>query len=84
LNQISGGVSATIYVRLNAATTVVNGPYAGNIVITNTGATTVNVAASGTVTPKAVTITGVLVNNKVQSIGNFTATLTGTPVLMVC
>jgi len=81
LTQISGSVNSTIFVRLTSLTTVLLSPYSGNITITNTGATTVNVAASGTVTPKAVTITGLLVNNKVQSIGNFTATLTGTPVL---
>jgi len=83
VSQISGSVASTIiYVRISATATVINSPYSGDIVCTSTGATTINVAtASSTVTPKTVSISGILVNNKIQTIGDFTATLSGTPVL---
>ncbi len=68
--------STTIYVRL-AATTVV-GSYSGNIVLTSTGATTVNKAtASSTVAAKVLTITGLTGGNKPYD-GLTTATFTGT------
>jgi hypothetical protein len=71
--------STTVYVRL-AATTVPNS-YSGNIVLSSSGATSVNVATVlSTVNPKPLTITGVIVNNKIYD-GNTTATLSGTPTL---
>ncbi len=83
VTQISGSVaSTTIYLRLAATATVLNSPYSGDIVCSSTGAASVNVAtAYSTVTPKTVSISGILVNNKIQTIGDFTATLSGTPVL---
>ena len=83
VSQISGSVASTIiYVRIPATATVLNSPYSGDIVCSSTGAESVNVAtASSTVTPKAISISGMLVNNKIQTIGDFTGTLSGTPVL---
>ena len=83
VSQISGSVASTIiYVRIPATATVLNSPYSGDIVCSSTGAEFVNVAtASSTVTPKAISISGMLVNNKIQTIGDFTGTLSGTPVL---
>ena len=83
LNPISGAVASTIiYVRLSATSTVISSPYSGDVVCSSSGATSINVPiASSIVTPKTVTISGVLVNNKIQTNGDFTATLTGTPVL---
>jgi hypothetical protein len=82
LTQVSGGVNATIFVRLTASTTVLASPYSGNITISTAGTTDVLVATTASsVSTKTVTISGVLVNNRVQSIGDFSATLTGTPVL---
>ena len=73
----SGSVSSTtIYVRLPATTAA--GTYSGNITMSSTDATSVNVATvSSTVSAKALTITGVSAQNKVYD-GNTTATLTGT------
>ena len=49
LTPVSGTVSATtVSVRLNAAA---NGAYSGNIVVSSTGATTVNIAVSGNTVP---------------------------------
>ncbi len=75
---LSGGVvsSTPIYVRL-AATTVV-GTYSGNIVLTSSGATSVNVATvSSTVDPKGLTISGLTGANKEYD-GTTAATFTGT------
>jgi len=71
--------STTVYLRLKSDNAV--GSYAGNIVMSSTNATNVNLATiSSTVTAKALTISGVTANNKVFD-GNTTATLTGTAVL---
>ena len=80
LTQSSGTVPNTaIYVRLKADATVAGSPYAGNIVLSSTGATSVNVATiSSSVTPKALTITGLSADNKVYD-GSTTASLSGTP-----
>ncbi len=61
LTQSGGSVaSKTIYVRLAATTTA--GNYSGNVQLTSTGATTVNVATiSSTVSPKALTMSGLSV-----------------------
>ena len=58
LAQSSGTVnSTTIYIRLAAATAF--GSYSGDVALTSSGATTVNLAtASSTVSKKALTITG--------------------------
>ncbi|MES2389336.1 MAG: fibronectin type III domain-containing protein [Bacteroidota bacterium] len=76
----TGTVNATtIYVRLAAATP--QGTYSGNVVLSSTGATSVNVAtASSTVSQKNLTITGITANNKAFD-GNTTATLSGTAAL---
>ena len=77
LTQTSGTVPATtLYVRLAATTAV--GSYNGNIVLTSTGAATANIATvSSTVTPKALTITGIAAVSKIYN-GNTTTSLTGT------
>jgi hypothetical protein len=79
LTQSGGNVSnTTIYIRLKATATVAGSPYSGNIVLSSTGATSVNVATvSSTVTAQNLTITGITANNKVYD-GNSTATLSGT------
>ena len=46
----SGSVSGTVYVRLTAAATAAGSPYNGTVANASTGATTQNVAVSGTVT----------------------------------
>jgi hypothetical protein len=80
LMQSGGTVSSTtIYVRLKSDATVAGSPYSGNIVLSSTGATSVNVATvSSSVSPKALTITGLTADNKVYN-GNTTASLSGTP-----
>jgi hypothetical protein len=78
----SGGniPATTIYVRLKATTAA--GSYSGNIVLSSTGASNVNVAIpSSTVSPKELTITGITANNKEYD-GTTTATLSGTPSLV--
>lgn len=64
LPQSSGTVaSTTIFVRLAATTAV--GSYSGNVVLTSTGAATVNVATvSSTVATKALTISGLTASPK--------------------
>ncbi len=81
LPQVSGTVAATtIFVRLSATTPV--GNYSGNIVLSSTGASNVNVPTLlSTVTAKALTITGLTANNKIFD-GNTTTTLSGTPTLV--
>lgn len=74
----SGTISSTpVYVRLKATATV--GSYSGNIVLSSTNASNVNVATvSSTVTAKALTVSGMTANNKSYD-GSTTATLSGTP-----
>ncbi len=73
--------STTVYVRLQETATVSGSPYAGDISLASTGASTVNVAtASSTVTPKELTITGITADSKVFD-GNTNATLSGTAAL---
>jgi hypothetical protein len=55
----SGTVSATVSVRIAATTTAAGSPYAGNIANASSGATTRNVAVSGTVVGTATPPTGV-------------------------
>ncbi|MBU3658483.1 MAG: T9SS type A sorting domain-containing protein [Flavobacteriales bacterium] len=72
--------STTVYVRL--ASTTVPGSYSGNIVLSSSGATNVNVATvSSTVNTKALTISGLTGANKVYD-ANTTASSTGTPSLV--
>ncbi len=82
VTPVSGSVASTlIYVRLSDTATVINSPYSGDIVCSSTGATSINVAtASSTVTPKPITITGILIDNKVED-GTTTGNIIGTPVL---
>ncbi|MEN9336980.1 MAG: hypothetical protein RLZZ500_1967, partial [Bacteroidota bacterium] len=71
-----------VYVRLAANATVAGSPYSGDIVLTTTGASDINVAtASSTVTAKELTINGIAIANKVFD-GNTDATITGTPSLV--
>jgi hypothetical protein len=70
--------STTVYLRLKPTATVASSPYSGNIVLSSTGASSVNVAtASSSVTAKPLTITGLTGNNKVYS-GTTAASFTGT------
>ncbi len=80
LTQTGGTVSSTpIFLRLKATATVASSPYSGNVVLTSSGATTVNVAtASSTVTAKDLTITGISADNKIYDANN-SATISGTP-----
>lgn len=65
--------STTVYVRLAASTVV--GTYSGNIVLSSSGASSVNVATvSSTVAKRVLTITAV---NQTVSYGTGTATVTG-------
>ena len=79
--QVSGSANGTLYVRL-AATAAVSGSYnSKNIVLSSTGATSINIttASSGnSVTAKALTITGISISNKTYS-GTNNATITGSP-----
>jgi hypothetical protein len=75
----AGTISSTpVYVRLSATATVINSPYSGDIVLSSSNATSVNVATvSSTVTAKELTVSGLTANNKVFD-GNTSATLSGT------
>lgn len=74
--------STTVYVRLLANAQVAGSPFSGDIVLTSSGATTVNVATvSSTVAPKELTITGITADSKVFD-GTTTATISGTPSLV--
>ncbi len=77
LTQTAGVVSSTtIYVRLAATTNA--GTYSGNIVLSSTGATNVNVATvSSTVNPATLTVTGLSSSNKTYD-GNTTVSVSGT------
>jgi uncharacterized repeat protein (TIGR02543 family) len=77
LTQSGGVVSSTpIYVRLAATTAA--GTYSGNVVLTSSGATSVNVATvSSSVDPKGLTISGLTGANKEYD-ATTTATFTGT------
>ncbi|MCU0324868.1 MAG: YDG domain-containing protein [Spirosomaceae bacterium] len=81
LTQTGGTVgSTTIYVRLKATAMVSGSPYFGNIVLSSSGTTSVNVATvSSSVSPKSLTITGITADNKVYD-GSNSATISGTPV----
>ncbi len=77
LTQSAGNVSSTtVYVRLAASTGF--GSYSGNIDASSTGATSKTVATvSSSVAKKALTITGISINNKAYD-GTTTATTSGT------
>jgi uncharacterized repeat protein (TIGR02543 family) len=77
LTQTAGVVSSTtIYVRLAATTNA--GTYSGNIVLSSTGASNVNVATvSSTVNPAILTITGLSASGKTYD-GNTTVSVSGT------
>ncbi|MCF8293778.1 MAG: hypothetical protein K9I70_08195 [Chitinophagaceae bacterium] len=77
--QSSGSASGTLYIRLKADASVTGSYNSQNIVLSSTGASSVNIvtASSGNaVTAKALTITGVTADNKVYD-GTASATLTG-------
>jgi hypothetical protein len=70
--------TTTIYVRLKATATYAGSPYSGNIALTSTGATQVDVAtASSTVTRVQLTITGLTGTDKTYD-GTTSASFTGT------
>jgi len=72
--------STTVYVRLAAATAP--GSFSGNVVLSSSGASNVNVAtASSTVNTKALTISGLIGANKTYD-ANTSASSTGTPSLV--
>lgn len=71
-----GSVGEAIHARL-AATAAAGSP-AGNFSASTTGASTINIAATGTVAPKNLTVTGVTADNKTYD-GTTAATLSGTP-----
>lgn len=66
----------TVYIRL-AANAAAGSP-SGNVVLSSSGATSVNVAVSGTVAQKELTITGLSAANKTYD-GGTSASVTGTP-----
>ncbi|MBM3863318.1 MAG: hypothetical protein FJ385_05090, partial [Verrucomicrobia bacterium] len=68
--------STTVYVRL-AANAAAGSP-SGNVVLSSLGASNVNVAVSGTVAQKELTITGLSASNKTYD-GGTSASVTGTP-----
>lgn len=73
--------STTVYLRLSASAPVSGSPYSGNVVCSSAAATSVNVATvSSAVSTKALTITGLVADNKPYD-GNNSATFSGTPVL---
>jgi hypothetical protein len=72
--------STTVYVRL--AATTAPGTYSGNVVLSSSGASNVNVATvSSSVNTKALTISGLIGANKVYD-ATTTASSTGTPSLV--
>ncbi len=76
------GTVATTTVFVRIPSTTIPGTYSGNIVLSSTNATNVNVATiSSTVAVKALTITGLSVTSKVYNKNNG-ATITGTPSLV--
>jgi len=82
IGAVGNITNVPVYVRLAANASVVGSPYSGNIVLTSTNATPVNVATtSSTVTAKNLTITGITIANKLFD-GNTNATITGTPSLV--
>ncbi|MFM2315890.1 MAG: hypothetical protein RLZZ155_222, partial [Bacteroidota bacterium] len=71
-------VSTPVYVRLKSNASVAGSPYSGNIALTSSGATAVNVATvSSTVSAKALTIAGLSAANKNYD-GTTTVSVTGT------
>jgi hypothetical protein len=79
--QSSGSASGTLHVRLATTAAVLGNYNSQNIVLTSTGATSVNVttAISGnSVSAKALTISGLTAANKDVD-GTTSATVTGTP-----
>jgi YDG domain/Fibronectin type III domain len=71
--------STTVYVRLAATAAVASSPFVGNVVLSSSGATSVNVpTASSTVTAKGLTIAGLSAANKNWD-GNTAVSVTGTP-----
>ena len=83
LTQSGGTVAATtIYVRLAATAPVTGSPHGGNVVLSSTGATPVNVATvASAVAPKNLTIAGLTGDNKVYD-RTATATFSGTASLV--
>ncbi|WP_250632673.1 YDG domain-containing protein, partial [Rhodoflexus caldus] len=69
--------ATTIYVRLKTDATVAGSPYSGNITVASAGAATKTVSIpNSTVSPKPLTVTGAMAQNKVYD-GTTTATITG-------
>ena len=82
IGAIGNITNVPVYVRLASNASVAGSPYSGDIVLTSTNATPVNVAtASSTVTAKNLTITGIAIANKLFD-GNTDATITGAPSLV--
>jgi hypothetical protein len=72
----AGNFSATVYVRLTAATAA--GSYSGDIALSSAGADAATIAIpASTVNPKALTVTGLSAANKTYD-GNTTVSVTGT------
>ncbi len=78
----AGSIGLTpIYVRLMANAKPVNSPFSGNVVLSSLNAVSVDIATvSSSVTPKSVTVSGLLADNKIFD-STATAFLSGTPVL---
>ena len=83
LTQSGGTVAATtLYVRLAATAPVTGSPHGGNVVLSSTGATPVNVATvASAVAAKNLTIAGLTGDNKVYD-RTTTATFSGTASLV--
>jgi hypothetical protein len=76
----AGGTIAStpVYVRLLSTATVASSPYSGNIVLSSTGATSVNVVISNSiVSTKGLTIAGIAGENKIYD-ATANATISGT------
>jgi hypothetical protein len=75
----SGTISSTsVYIRLPATASVSGSPYSGNVVLSSSGASSVNVATvSSTVSAKGLTITGLTAQDKNWD-GTATVTVNGT------
>ncbi|MEI6194508.1 MAG: InlB B-repeat-containing protein, partial [Verrucomicrobiota bacterium] len=82
--QSGGNASGTLSVRLAATATVSDSYNSQNIVLSSTGASSVNITTASTgnsVTAKALTVTGITATNKVYD-GTTTASLLGLPTVL--
>jgi YDG domain len=74
----AGSIATTpIYVRLKSTATVASSPYSGNIVLSSSGATSVNLPiGASAISPLAISTSGAIASNKIYN-GNNIALITG-------